>query len=318
MSKGARGGPRRGPPPGPPPASISVPRPGRRWIVLDTVTVADIRKWRKRGADVLGYHWDHYANLLHQRTRRGEWIRSALQSATTGPFEFDGWQRVVDYEFSFEPLSAAGSVLTAPGGRFNIGAIDPGKFPPFPALYLAKDRETALFEKYSTPPASDSRLDSLDFALRNTGSITVVGVKGRLENVIDVRDTARLEPFVDVIRALNVPRAFSERAKSLGIGAPEIIRTTQKLTWALMHPEWRVWSEQVDVPAPSQAFGQMALAAGVEGIIYESVRSPEGAGVPCLAVLLPNLSSSSYVELVGGAPADVATTLNTTNWKDFV
>lgn len=61
-------------------------------------------------------------------------LKSSLREVAA-PFEFSAWQRAVKYRYSLAPLSTKGS-LVDPGGRFNIGAIDPSRFPLFPALLL--------------------------------------------------------------------------------------------------------------------------------------------------------------------------------------
>lgn len=66
---------------------------------------------------------------------------------------------------------------------------------------------------------------------------------------------------------------------------------------------------QVDIPAPSQIFGQLALGAGAEGIRFASSKTKK----PCL-----NLADASFVQLDGAAPTGVEHTwLDSTNWRDF-
>ena len=98
--------------------------------------------------------WESYSALQHQRSAVAEEITGALARAAGGPFPFSRWVRVVDYQFTNHPLSTAGSVKSMTGGRFNIGDIDPMKFAPFPALYLASDRDTALAETLGQPTPS--------------------------------------------------------------------------------------------------------------------------------------------------------------------
>jgi hypothetical protein len=58
--------------------------------------------------------------------------------------------RIVDYRYSLDPLSTAGSVRND-GGRFNIGAaLSPGAFTAFPALYVAEDYPTAFLERFGS------------------------------------------------------------------------------------------------------------------------------------------------------------------------
>jgi hypothetical protein len=70
-----------------------------------------------------------------------------------------------------------------------------------------------------------------------------------------------------------------------------------------------------DVPAGGQIFGGVAVDAGIEGILYESVLTDK----ECLAVFPTNfLNSSSYVELDDAAPsADVRTRIDSSNFAEF-
>lgn len=71
-----------------------------------------------------------------------------------------------------------------------------------------------------------------------------------------------------------------------------------------------------DVPASGQIFGGIAMDAGIEGILYESVLT----GKECLAVFPKNfLNSSSYIELDDPAPqGDVPTRIDSSNFSQFI
>ena len=114
--------------------------------VFDTFTLEVLRKGPRFKDEILRFAWDYYSELQHQRSAVAEEITGALARAAVRPFPFSRWMRVVDYQFTNHPLSAVGSVKSMTGGRFNIGDIDPIKFVPFPALYLASDQETTLAE----------------------------------------------------------------------------------------------------------------------------------------------------------------------------
>src|SRR5690606_7584100 len=118
--------------------------------------------------------------------------------------------RVVSYQWALNPLSSKGSLID-PGGRFNIGEIDSIKFPIFPALYLAENKETALQEKFSHNLAPNSKLSYLDLALTKEESITVVCVSGRIKSVIDLTNSKALAEFCSVIRKTK----YSQRLQNL-------------------------------------------------------------------------------------------------------
>ena len=89
--------------------------------------------------------------------------------------------RTVTYQYSLQPLSAAGS-LQAVGQRFNAGfELDTGTLSPWPALYLAQNFETAFREKFQL--ASDVVADGLtpqELALEHDVSHSTVFVRGHM------------------------------------------------------------------------------------------------------------------------------------------
>ena len=95
------------------------------------------------------------------------------------------------YKYSLAPLSTKGS-QTDPGGRFNIGAIDPTHFPVFSALYLAADKKTALAEILGRDVSVGGALSSEELALTKPCSVTAVSVSGNLESVLDIGETKNL------------------------------------------------------------------------------------------------------------------------------
>jgi hypothetical protein len=282
--------------------------------LLDQFSPRDLRAWDRYRDDVLGFHWSFYTALLDQRTRVRAAIAEAVLRAATGPFDFEDWHRVVPYEFSLEPLSSAGSVKSANGGRFNMGGVDSVKFPEFSALYLAADRETALAEKLGVPSQQANDFTVLDLALRTEGSISMVVVEGHLETVIDLRQMDRLRPLVDVIAAFKIPDELQRRARRIGLPAPTVVRTVDQLFNVLVHPQWREFPAIFDVPATSQIFGQELRAVGIEGIVYPSSKT----ATICAAVFPENLVSGSFVQLADPAPPGVVQRLDSTSWRGLV
>jgi RES domain-containing protein len=281
--------------------------------IFDTFTLEDVRRKSRFKDEVLQYVWESYSALQHQRSAMAEEITGALARAAGDPFPFSRWMRVVDYQFTNHPLSAAGSVKLMVGGRFNIGDIDPIKFAPFPALYIASDRDTALAETLG-PPNDTEGLTRNELALRSERSYSCVAVNGALETVIDLSKMERLRGFVDVIGQFRFPAAVRDKAKRLGIQDP-IVSSEEDLRTALSSTNWRVMPMQMDVPAACQIFGQLVARAGIEGIVFPSAKSEE----PSLAVFPQNLQGDSFVELADTPP--VATThvrLDAKTWRFFV
>jgi RES domain-containing protein len=197
---------------------------------------------------------------------------------------------VVDYRYSLEPLSVAGSVKSD-GGRFNIGGkLDPGTFTAFPALYVAEDYPTALRERFG---ANRAELTADEFALRTPASFTQVRLRGQLDNLVDVSDLEALKPLVAVIRDFPLPRSVVKAARDLGLRqSPWLIRSPVMLQKQLLHRLWRMLPMQFGLPANSQIFGRMISGAGIHGILYPSVRnSPH----KCLALFPQNWKGSGSV-----------------------
>ena len=140
----------------------------RRWELLESGRVSDIIRSKKLFAELVEFHWRYYSELAFQRKQIREGLNGALREAANA-FEFSGWQRVVKYRYSLDPLSTKGS-LADPGGRFNVGAIDPRRYPMFPALYLAADKGTALAEVLGRDTSANS-LTPEELALTKPDSI---------------------------------------------------------------------------------------------------------------------------------------------------
>jgi RES domain len=283
-------------------------------LLVEQFTLDAVRNAKNYAREIARYQWDYYAALAQQRAEKSDEIRKALVGAAEGPFRFKGWQRIVDYQYSLHPLSTNGSVLTDPGGRFNVGDIDRTRFSPFPALYLASDQPTAIVEKFG-PAGDDSGLSNLDFALRLGPSFSCVSVSGTLDTVINLQHPERLQALVDVIRKFKLPADLAARSSALNLQYPRIVGTVEELVAVVTMPEWRNEPMLADIPAAPQVFGQLVWMAGIEGVLFPSSKN----GQTCLAVFPENLSASSYAELDHKAPAGVtALRLDGTNYRNFV
>lgn len=283
-------------------------------VVLDQFTLDAVRNAKNYAREGARYQWDYYAALAQQRAEKSEEIKKSLIGAAEGPFAFEGWQRVVDYQYSLHPLSAVGSVVTDPGGRFNIGDIDRARFSPFPALYLARDQPTAIVEKFGEADEK-SGLSNLDFALRSGPSFSCVSVSGRLDAIVDLQHAERLRPFVEIIKRFKLPPDLAGRAGPLKFQLPRIVGTVEELVGAITSLGWRGEPMQVDIPSAPQIFGQLVWAAGIEGIVFPSSKG----GATCLAIFPENLSFSSFAELDHKAPPGVAhLRLDGSTYRDFI
>lgn len=262
--------------------------------VLDSFSHRDVKRWKQRHRAISAYCWEHYSYFAHQRSLIGEKLKTSLLGGCL-PYEFANWRRAVDCRFNHEPLSAKGSILNETGGRFNIGDIDQMKFPKFAGLYLAEDTVTALWEKFSLN--SQENVSGLTAQELNiAGDFSVVNIRGKLANVLDLCNSDSLSEFFNHIKAIHLPPSFITRARQLGISSMRPVHNTKELLNTLLSEEWRVMPMQFDIPSNPQILGQLAHAAGVEAILYPSVKTHK----KCLAVFPENITQPlSCIELEG-------------------
>lgn len=285
----------------------------QEFILLDQFSAADIKKWKELQNRILTLHWDYYCSLAYQRSKVQNDLQQALLYAAERDFKFEKWQRAVTYKYALKPLSLAGS-LVDPGGRFNIGEIDTQRFPPFPALYIACDKDTALQELLCQKKDPGNEAHALEFALLSPASIASVSISGTLDSVINLNAPDQLVPFVEIFKNFSLPEHIQEESKEIGLGEQFIIKTVSQLISGLLDPYWRAWPMNFDVPVASQIFGQMVLDAGIDGILYPSKFS----GKDCLAIFPQNFDypEKSFVQLDDETPPDVKIKrLDVSSWE---
>lgn len=280
-------------------------------LLLDSFSIKDLKRWEAQKEKILRYHWDFYSSLAYERGKIADQLRMALLESASRPYEFEGWQRQVRYKYSLSPLSPKGSLIE-PGGRFNIPSINPDQFPPFPALYIAEDKETTLQEAGQQKSESKT-LSALDLALIKKDSISIVAVKGKLGSVINLNLPSNLKPFVELIQGFSIPKRIFLAAKKLGLEPPSTVSNLDKLLMTLLEPNWRAMCMQLDIPANCQIFGQLVANAGIEGILYPSKFTEK----KCLAIYPQNFDSESFIAVEGDAPAEAISRLDTTGWQSL-
>lgn len=283
------------------------------FFLLDQFSVGDVHKWVAFKDEHLKYQWDYHKDLAYQRAKISDKIRKSILEVAEKAFKFEKWQRAVKYKYTLEPLSIVGS-LTDPGGRFNIGDINPLQFPPFPALYLAADKKTSFQELLCQKIDPDQENHALDFALTSPNSISVVSLSGSLDSIINLKEPEKLQPFIDLIKDFSISDHLKKAAKSIGDVEPELIQTVPKLIEVLLEPSWRFCPMQFDVPVTSQIFGQLVADAGVEGILYTSKFTEED----CLAIFPQNFNEGSFVQLDDDAPVETKIRrLDSKSWNEL-
>jgi RES domain len=265
---------------------------------------------KKNFEDTCKYWWDLYSELAIQRASISDDLYQSISRNCLEIFEFEKWQRTVKYAYSHSPLSAGGSVRYG-GGRFNIGDIDPNRYPMFHAIYLAEDKETALQEALGQ--ASISPLHALQVALTNSQSISIVSISGKVESVFDLMDRGSLRDFTRLISNFTLSAQVRKEAKRLNQPDPQTVRDNGMLLDSFLDPNWRAFPQQADVPSNSQIFGQIAQSAQCCGIRYSS----KFTGKTRMVVFPWNFQgTSSYLQLDDTPPSPTTIArLDGTNWK---
>ena len=271
-----------------------------RRILLDTFTEKDLEQWSDRFEDAQRYSDRVYFDLERQRVANHDALCDALRSAGSVDIQVDNWARVCDYRWSLTPLSSAGSTKGI-GGRFNLGSdLDRARGQEFPALYIAEDVDTAYLEFFGgLPEARHGELKIQEFALRRQSSFTTFTLRGRAENVLDLRTSSSLNKFAKIIAGFVLSPDTRRFARSVGITTRALMRTPAQIQRrVLIAPKnWRTEPQLFGIPAANQIFSRYALGAGFEGIIYPS----QQGGNACLAIYPQNVAGT-HIEVVGGAP----------------
>ncbi len=288
-----------------------------RAAILDAFTARDLEVWATRSTDVQAYYDRVYYDLERQRAAHYDELCSALRAVPGTEVTVNRWARVTDWRWNLAPLSAAGSIK-AIGGRFNIGRdLDRARGQAFPCLYLAHDVETAYREYFGAPLSTlSTKLTLGEFALRREISFTTFSLKGRLDQVFDLRERSGLASFMKITSKFNVSNDTKKFARSAGLPLPSprlIIRTPHELQKRLLtHPSvWRLEPQMFGIPATSQIFGRFIRDAGFEAVLYPS----QQGGETCLAVFPENFSAStSRIEVIGDVPPGASGCANRTTY----
>jgi hypothetical protein len=271
-------------------------------VVLDVFTEQDIDRWAARSEDGQLYSDRVYFDLERQRAEHHEKLCNALRAVDPIEVNLESWARVTNYQWSLEPLSAAGS-LRGIGGRFNIGQdLDRARNQEFPALYLAKDVDTAFCEFFGgAPETPKGRLSLQEFALRRKTSFTTFALAGRVENVFDLQDTKGLREFARIISGFRLSPDTLRFARKVNLRPRRLIRNARELLMrVLAAPDaWRTEPQLFGIPAANQILGRFIRDAGFDAVLYPS----QQGGTLCLAAFPQNIrASGSRIEVVGAAP----------------
>ncbi|TAK73417.1 MAG: RES domain-containing protein [Gammaproteobacteria bacterium] len=273
------------------------PQDHKIFFLLDEINPHAIKTWIKRHQKIVDYTAQHHAFFASRRSQVMEKLRRVLRDEQKEYVLDNPWSRIVSQQYSNTPLSTTGSVLSMPGGRFNIGKIDTERFPQFPALYLAEDMQTAYLESVGlTQNESINGLTTNELAV--AGNFSHFQITGQVAQILDLTKEETLVNFYELIKDIELPIYFRREAKNLGINPPLPVNSLKQLYDTIFAEDWRFAPMQLDIPANSQILGQIARSAGLEGILYRSVRCRHLS----LCLFPDNFKNSeSCIEIVGEA-----------------
>jgi RES domain-containing protein len=295
--------PRRRPTP-PPPRRGTQPTETHGVLELERFSDENLARWNALSKDLDQLHAALYFGVLPERRRVREELLDALRSTPLLDMPLQRWTRVITFQYSDEPLSAAGS-LHGYGGRFNPGTdLDPDTLNPWPALYVAEDPETALREKFQM--AANDKVEGLsrdELALTSATSYASVTLSGHLHRVFDLTTPSHLTAVAKVLARIKMPAIVRQIQRRLGIAHRDMrmVTTARQLYAAVLTNNWRQKPVQFGLPASSHILAELIRAADVEAILYRSTKAPGR----CLAVFPDQLTSDSFIELADTAPSGV-------------
>ncbi len=264
--------------------------------VMNLVQSSDSTKQIK---EKIAFKYKFYSELVQKRSVLQKEIKASLVSKIQ-VFPFNDWWRLTTTKYSMDPINASGSYKNPIGGRFNVGQIDTtntDKFVTFPALYLAKTKQTAIKEVYP-PIKKKCSLSSMELMLSSKEANAFFKVRGEVR-VLDIDSPNNLTAFVKVIKKITIDADTEKEALRLSEPNPQTVQTVKELKRALYSTNWKNFISIYDDPPPSQIFGQIVRSSGIEGLLYSSIHSQNKHDCKCLALFLENFEdSASFVEVI--------------------
>ncbi len=281
-------------------------KPPRNILELDRFSEANLREWTAASQNLDELEAVLYFHLEPERRKLRTQLIESLQSVKPLVYSINNWSRIIDYQYSLEPLSCAGSLCNSEGGgRFNASIeLDPGTLQPWSALYIAQNYETAYRERFQIE--STGTVDGLtptELALNPAVSFTSLALQGELHRVFDLRKTASVEAIAKVLGKIPMPSRARELAKKLRIPSTELfmVKTPEQVLEMVLKNNWRTLPVQFGLPSQSQILAEMIYEAGFEAILYKSTKGPGD----CIALFPASIGGRSYVEIAGKVPAEI-------------
>ncbi len=288
---------------------------GFRKLAPSQYVENEIKRITKFTDDQRQFWKDFQKYLLDEREKRIDEIIGSIDSTKAEKLTCD-FGRIVSSKFAADPLSGVGSVLLPPGGRFNI-AKSSSFSSYFIGLYLAEDYETAFAEKFHGVSEEQSENDLKKFALQPNESFSFNRVRVNLENYIDLTNDTTLIAFTDAIKDITIPDYYKKLGHKFGI---EVTMATDSevVKSFFFNEHYPIWAAWLDQPAPSQLFGHYCKLAGVQGILYPSVRNKAKNNL----VVFPDniVETNSSLKLIDELPyvKEDRRFIDKTNYQNFI
>ena len=270
--------------------------------LVEEFDLQQLEEWAALGEEEEQLLIESFFHLEGQRRLFEAEICEALNQPKHIEIDESGWTRIVDYQWTHQPLSSRGSMLR--GGRFNIGRdIDEHQLQHFPALYVGSSHATAYQEYFGRYPSrkGNNGLSPDELALREPSSYSSVQLSVKLQRVFDLTRKSSLKAYVNVTEQFDTEhftRVFCQLDDQMPISGD---RTPQRELTQLLSINWRYFPVNFGIPSPSQTFGRAVRDAQYEGIKYKSTKGPGY----CVAVFPDNLMDGSMIE-VDSRPPDTS------------
>lgn len=277
--------------------------------------LCDLRKANKK---MRSFYKDYHTYLATQRNLLIDEIIASLKKVGKKRKK-DTFYRVVSSKYMNDPLCTAGSLLYS--GRFNFGNIS-YDYQPFACLYVSSNENGAKYEKF--PNQDNTLLSSSEMSLVPNDSFLTSRCEINLTKCIDIRTQDSLKNFTKVISKIEPTERFQKKWRKMNrkvsgkskVAPLRTIKTVKELYKSLFEVYYEQWVTWLDIPSNSQWFGHYVKEAGIEAIMYPSLRYE---GCYNLAIYPENFGPKSYICLADyhkSVPAD-RTKINKKNHKFF-
>ena len=277
--------------------------------------LCDLEKANKKARS---FYKDYHTYLATQRNLLIDEIIKSLKGVSRkrkkGIF-----YRVVSSKYMSDPLCTVGSLLYS--GRFNFGNIS-YDYPDFACLYISSNENGAKYEKF--PNQDNALLSSSEMSLVPDDSFLTSRCEVNLTKCIDIRTQDSLKNFTKVVSQIEPTERFQKKWRKMNrkvsgrskVAPLRTIKKVEELYKSLFEVYYEQWITWLDIPSNSQWFGHYVKEAGIEAIMYPSLRYKECYN---LAIYPRNFGAKSYIRLADyhkSVPKD-RTEINKKNHKFF-